>query len=81
MTLQATLDAMAAASKQKLPAEALDTMQNQIDDLAASGLAERSVGEGAEAPSFSLPGPGGPIALGDLVSKGPVVLTWFRGSW
>lgn len=81
MSLQATLDAMAAASREKIPADAQAIMKNQLQGLIDSGLVERAIGEGDVAPEFSLAGPDGKVSLGELTAKGPVVLTWFRGSW
>ena len=72
---------MAAASKEKIPAEALAIMGSQLKDLVNSGQAQRAIGVGAEAPGFTLPGPDGDVSLTDLTAKGPVVMTWFRGSW
>ncbi|MEM8711802.1 MAG: hypothetical protein AAGG01_12685 [Planctomycetota bacterium] len=81
MSLQSTLDEMAAASAAKIPAEAKAVMQAQLQDLINSGQADRATSTGDAAPDFKLAGPDGDVSLGDLTAKGPVVLTWFRGSW
>jgi hypothetical protein len=81
MTLQQTLDGIAAASAEKMPAETRAVMHAHTESLIASGQAERAVGAGDTAPEFALDGPNGPIALADLRAKGPVIATWFRGTW
>ncbi|MEM9801906.1 MAG: hypothetical protein AAGA20_16390 [Planctomycetota bacterium] len=81
MTLQETLDGIAAASKDKLPAEAQRIMHGHTEFLESSGQASRAIGVGDRAPSFQLDGPDGPVALDDLRTRGPVVITWFRGTW
>ena len=81
MTLQETLDGIATASAEKMPADAKAVMHAHTESLIASGQAERAIGVGDTAPDFTLDGPDGPIALADLRAKGPVILTWFRGTW
>ncbi len=81
MSLQATLDAMAAASAEKIPADAKAVMKGQLQGLIDSGQAGRAIGVGDVAPGFTLKGPDGEISLGEITARGPAVLTWFRGSW
>ena len=46
------------------------------------GEAGRALGLGALAPAFTLPGPDGkPIASADLLARGPLVITFYRGVW
>jgi hypothetical protein len=57
-------------------------MHRATDDLIASGQAERAVKVGDTAPSFSLPDQDGKtITLAELLTNGPVVLTFYRGAW
>jgi hypothetical protein len=82
MTLQAKLDAMREDFEtNEAPAEVVTIMHAHKDHLIASGLAQRAIGVGQIAPEFSLPGRSGNVSLSDLRSTGPVVLTWFRGTW
>ena len=82
MTLQERLDAMREASKARIPAEARAIMQRSIDDLRASGIMERVARVGQTAPDFTLPNAGGQaVRLADLVARGPVVLSFYRGRW
>jgi peroxiredoxin len=56
--------------------------ETQIEELRASRLAERRLGVGNLAPDFSLPDArGGSFALSDALSRGPVVLVFYRGGW
>ena len=82
MTLQERLDAMREASKTRIPAEARAIMQRSIDELRASGIMDRVARVGQAAPGFTLPDANGrSIHLADLVDRGPVVLSFYRGRW
>lgn len=66
----------------RLPDDVQAAMSKGARELAASGLADQALGVGASAPSFALPSAAGPqVALDDLLAEGPVVLTFYRGSW
>lgn len=57
-------------------------MAKATEDLMRSGQAERAVHQGQKAPDFVLPDVSGrPVRLSDLLKKGPVVLTFYRGGW
>lgn len=82
MTLQAKLDTIRVNFETNIaPAEAVAIMHAHKDQLIASGQAQRAVGVGQTAPEFNLPGRSGNVSLSDLRSTGPIVLTWFRGTW
>ncbi len=82
MALQERLDAMREASKARIPAEARAVMQRSIDELRASGITERIARVGQKAPDFTLPNASGQsVRLADLVARGPVVLSFYRGRW
>lgn len=52
------------------------------EDLMKSGQAERAIHQGQKAPDFTLPDASGkPVRLSDLLQKGPVILTFYRGGW
>ncbi len=81
-TLQERLDAIRDASKTRIPAEARAVMQRSIDDLRASGIMNRIVKVGQPAPDFALPTAGGrSVALKEMLARGPVALTFYRGRW
>jgi peroxiredoxin len=57
-------------------------MQRSIDELQAFGVMERVARVGQAAPDFTLPNEGGQfIHLTDVVARGPVVLSFYRGRW
>jgi peroxiredoxin len=54
----------------------------KIEELRASFALEPAVGVEARAPDFRLPDVrGNPVSLADLLRRGPVVLTFYRGGW
>ena len=82
MTLQEKLDAMRAASKTRVPPEAQAIMHRSIEDLRASGITNRVARVGYPAPDFALPNAAGqPVSLTGLLTRGPVVLSFYRGRW
>ena len=82
MTLQEKLDAMRAASKTRIPPEAQAIMHRSIEDLRASGIMNRVARVGQTAPDFRLPNTvGQPVGLTELLARGPVVLSFYRGRW
>jgi peroxiredoxin len=57
-------------------------MHRASQELADSGQADRALTVGAQAPRFNLPAATGQtLALDDLLTNGPVVLTFYRGAW
>lgn len=65
----------------KVPEEAQTKILLQMKELQQSGIAF-GLREGDAAPNFALANPlGEPVSLYDELAKGPVVLTFYRGSW
>jgi len=57
-------------------------MHRAIEELRASGIMDRVIKVGDRLPSFALPNAyGQEVRSGDLLAKGPLVLTFFRGAW
>lgn len=82
MSLNAELRAFHEARRQEFPAEIRQVMQRADAELAASGQADRALAAGARAPRFTLPSATGEaVALEQWLGRGPVVLTFYRGSW
>jgi hypothetical protein len=82
MTLRERLDAMREASKARIPADARVVMERNIDQLRTSGIMERVARVGQGAPDFTLPNASGQsVRLADLLARGPVVLSFYRGRW
>jgi len=87
MSLQAKLDAFKAdfeAGKPpySVPRSVIETMHRATADLIQSGAAQRARKAGDVAPSFSLRDPEGIIVnSADLLQRGPLVLSFYRGVW
>lgn len=87
MALQDKLDAfkadfIAGRFPLKPSQEALDTMHRATAELIASGQAQRAKKAGDAAPEFLLKDPDGkPVSSRDLLAKGPLVISFYRGVW
>jgi peroxiredoxin len=80
--LQQQLDEMAALGKSKLPTDVFRNLISPVEQLIASGAVERAIKEGAQAPNFTLlDALGNIVTLSHLLKQGPVVVTFYRGSW
>lgn len=81
-TLQQTLESLVDYAAKNIPQELRDVMHARTKDLIATGQAEKAIGVGDTAPSFELPDSTGTLVRSqDLLAKGPLVLTFFRGHW
>lgn len=81
-TLQEKLDGFKAQFKQQAPAEAFEAFGRSTQELIDSGQADRAVKAGDKVPDFVLTDSDrNEVALQDLLAKGPVVLTFYRGVW
>jgi peroxiredoxin len=82
MTLKEELDAFRLSFMAKAPSEVREAMSRADMELAASGIAQHGVKAGDRAPAFRLPDArGGHIQLRDLLTKGPAVVSFYRGGW
>jgi peroxiredoxin len=76
-TLATQLDAFTA----QIPAPISECMQVGIDEVTTSGVAP-GLHVGDTAPDFSIPDAHGTqVVLSELLAKGPVVVTFYRGEW
>ena len=82
MALQDKLDGMKKKFEAGAPPEALTVMHRATDDLRNSGIMEKIRKVGEKAPDFTLPNQQGEmIGSSELLSKGPLVLSFYRGVW
>jgi peroxiredoxin len=81
-TLRAALDERRELMQKYVPAKIQSMNRRAVDELRASGIAERILPTGATAPSFDLPDQDEKIVSSrTLLEAGPLVLVFFRGRW
>lgn len=83
MSLQDKLDAVKTKFETEMaPPQVVEIMHRVTDELIASGQAQRALNTGDIAPFFTLPDPEGRLVSSrELLAKGPLVLTFYRGVW
>ena len=82
MSLEDKLAAIREVAKTRQTPEVRAVMQKSTEELRASGILDRVVKVGAQAPDFTLPSASDqPVSLAALRARGPVVLSFYRGRW
>ncbi len=83
LPLQGKLDALRTEFETKFaPPVVVEALHRSIDELIASGAGERALKAGDLAPPFVLPNADGePVSSKDLLVRGPLVVTFYRGIW
>jgi hypothetical protein len=82
MLLEEKLAATRAASAARIPPDKAAIMHRATEDLRKSGILDRIVQVGARMPAFELANyDGRRVSSRDLLQRGPLVLSFFRGSW
>lgn len=82
MKLQEQMDAYKKGMQEKAPKEALEIMHRATEAIKTSSMLEKTAKVGDKAQAFSLENTSGDIVnLASLLSKGPLVLTFYRGKW
>ena len=80
--LKDRLDTIRSDFEASAPAAALTVMHRATDDLRASGIMQRLITAGSALPAFALPDTeGSTIRSADLLAKGPLIATFYRGKW
>ena len=80
-TLREQTDAKIEAGRQKKP-EFMQGVDDVINKAKAVKEGKDAIKIGEKAPNFELPNPEGKkISLNNLLEKGPVVVTFYRGDW
>jgi peroxiredoxin len=81
-TLRARLEEITANTRKYVPAEKLAITQRAIEELRRSGLAQCAFPVGARAPEFELAdGDGKLFRSAEALSRGRLVLSFYRGRW
>jgi hypothetical protein len=82
MSLEAKLAAMREAAAKRIPPDRLAIMHGATEDLRQSGILDRIAKVGAKMPAFALANHDGRrISSDDVLARGPMILSFFRGSW
>ncbi|MCP4747487.1 MAG: hypothetical protein GY874_15290 [Desulfobacteraceae bacterium] len=82
MKLKEKIEAYKESFKTNAPKKVQTLIQRATDDLTNSGILSRVVKKGAPAPKFTLENINKTqVSLSSLLSKGPLVLGFFRGRW
>jgi hypothetical protein len=82
MALEDTLRGIRDASAKRIAADKAAIMHRATEDLRRSGIMDRVIKIGDALPSFALPNADGQeVRSPELLVKGPLVLTFFRGGW
>jgi len=82
MGLQEELNRLKNGIEAQAPKEFVEIMHRATADLEKSGILDGTVKVGDQAPDFSLQNADGQVfSLKDLLSHGPVVLSFYRGKW
>jgi len=81
-TLTEQINAFQQAMSGQAPAAIVAQLTAETARVARSGIAAHALTVGAHAPDFALPdATGHTVRLSDLLERGPVVLTFYRGEW
>jgi peroxiredoxin len=82
MSLSVELAERTAQGQTALNKDTQEMYQRALAALEESGLVDRALHEGDTAPDFELPNAvGETVRLSDLLSSGPVILSFYRGQW
>ena len=82
MSLKEKLEASRAAAASRVPADIRAIMQRATVDLRASGILKKVAAVGQVAPAFTAPDYDGRVfSSHELLARGPMVVSFFRGAW
>lgn len=82
MSLKTKLEETRAASAKRVPPDKQAIMHRATNELRASGILATVTGVGQKAPVFTGQAHDGrSISSADLLGRGPLVLSFFRGAW
>ena len=82
MSLIHDLATLRQQSRTKRAEETRTMMDRATDELARSGIVDRSLKVGETMPAFALPNATGrTVRSADLLAHGPLVVSFYRGGW
>ena len=69
-------------SSRNAPPDRIRAYEQGIEEVRKSGVIDKALKVGDRAPDFELPDASGKkVKLSELIARGPVVVTWYRGGW
>jgi peroxiredoxin len=76
------LDELREKSSKTSPPDRIRIYEQGIEEVRKSGAIEKALKVGDRAPDFTLPDATGKnVKLSELLARGPIVVTWYRGGW
>ena len=82
MNLQDKLNAMKKESAAKMPPEVVADLRGEVQKLVESGVADKAIKTGEVLPEFVLPDEkDNLVSSKDLLAKGPLAISFYRGVW
>ena len=82
MSLAEKLEKIRQGSVERIPAANREIMHRATAELRASGILDHVLKVGEPAPAFALANVAGDtVRSADLLAKGPLVVTFYRGVW
>jgi hypothetical protein len=82
MGLQDQLNQLRAKSAKMIPADTATIMANAMAELKQSGIEKKALKTGDKAPAFDLVNTKGTrVSSANLLAQGPLVISFYRGSW
>lgn len=82
MNLQKLLEKRRKTEQENLPPQYLKVLKTSIKDLLRSGIQNKVIKPGSKLPDIELKNQNGQIIkTSDLLSEGPLIITFYRGFW
>ncbi len=82
MSLRGVLEETAAASVNRIPAEALEVIMKSTAELDAQGVGNNALGLGDKLPDATLVDANNEsVSMASLLAKGPLIINYYRGGW
>lgn len=82
MSLQQEIQNFVNQFLTQVPQDIQKVMQEEAERLVCSDLVEKALKAGDKAPAFSLPNiHGAMVSSLELLSRGPLVVNFYRGGW
>ena len=82
MGLSEQLERIREGAAERIPADSIAVMHRVTEELRTSGIMDRVLRVGDRMPAFNLENTRGEtVSSADLLAKGPLVVSFFRGKW